>query len=574
MLRDVICVPFAMLFFLCGTCCSAGTRTWDGRWETSTIDVTMVYFVPQDRRPLPDWEQRLKYYAGRLEQFHEREFNGQSTLRTRIHPTPLISESSTLQLRQGDANAIFFRTLQEADRRLKFGTAERTGFPVLLVLSEINWRPLDDFYRLRPGSTGLEFEGQEIGGQHFPGATSGGARATYLADRGVGWGLVSADGWRVPYRGSDCVVYHEGVGHPIGLPHPEPIDNSVMGVAQYEDWISRSFLNREQKIRLGWEPVDTPQTSQQQLFSTFRVVPNPVIPRPAEPVQLIPDWPEGAEVKRCDVQVQTSLGGPWMTVPVAWDGPRPQSLALGVFERPTPVSFRIRTELSDGASAELMGYFQVREQPDVPLQPDALPLDLLTTGDAEDSDPFAREPAAEPRDLLALLKPDQAWSQGQWTLEEGHLTSPKEYGARMELPATDLQEYRLTLVLEPLDEPNGLIVGNCIDGHRFAALFSYQSGEEQLSALENVDGRNVGNETTFSGRLFRKKQLSQVIVAVNRGRVSMMVDGRRIVDWKGDVSRLSLSDYWSTPNQTTLFLGAYDCRYRFHRITLEVPESR
>jgi hypothetical protein len=364
------------------------------------------------------------------------------------------------------------------------------------------------------------------------------------------------------------------VGHPIGLPHPEPIDNSVMGVAQYEDWISRSFLNREQKIRLGWEPVNTKPTSQQQLFSTFRAVPNPVIPRPGEPVQLIPDWPDGAQVQRCDVQFQTSLGGPWMTVPVAWDGPRPQFLTLGAFERPTPVSFRIRTELQDGAAAELMGYFQVREQANLPLQPHALPLDLLNSSEAGESDQLAPESAVEPRDLLALMKPDQAWSQGQWTLEGGQLTSPGEYGARIEMPATELQEYRLTLVLEPLDEPNGLIVGNCVAGHRFASLFSYQSGEEQLSALENVDGKNVGNETTFSGRLFRKNQLSQVIVAVNRGRVSMIVDGRRIVDWKGDVSRLSLSDYWATPNKTTLFLGAYNCRYRFHRITLDVPETR
>jgi hypothetical protein len=42
-----------------------------------------------------------------------------------------------------------------------------------------------------------------------------------------------------------------------------------------------------------------------------------------------------------------------------------------------------------------------------------------------------------------------------------------------------------------------------------------------------------------------------------------------IVNWQGEPGRLSLSDYWKTPNEATLFLGTYNCRYRFQRITLE-----
>ena len=38
--------------------------------------------------------------------------------------------------------------------------------------------------------------------------------------------------------------------------------------------------------------------------------------------------------------------------------------------------------------------------------------------------------------------------------------------------------------------------------------------------------------------------------------------------WLGDSSRLSLSDYWKTPTEIALFVGAYDCRYRFHRISI------
>ena len=45
-------------------------------------------------------------------------------------------------------------------------------------------------------------------------------------------------------------------------------------------------------------------------------------------------------------------------------------------------------------------------------------------------------------------------------------------------------------------------------------------------------------------------------------------DGRRWIDWRADAGRLSLSDYWRTPRDEALFLGAYDCRYRYSRVTL------
>lgn len=176
-------------------------KTWDGKHRVDAIEVTMVYFVPKDAVPLPDWRERLNYYAHRIERFHARELDGQSVLKAKVIESPFYSTLSTSELRRGDANAIFFRTLGEVDSTLKFSQGERGSFPILLVLSEINWRPLDDFYRVKRDGESWQFEGNYHRGRHFPGAESGGARATYLADRGVGWGLVSGDGWRVPYSG-------------------------------------------------------------------------------------------------------------------------------------------------------------------------------------------------------------------------------------------------------------------------------------------------------------------------------------------------------------------------------------
>jgi hypothetical protein len=346
-------------------------KTWDGRHSIDRIEVQVVYFVPSDRTPLPDWKDRVRYFTRRIEQFHVREFQGQSALATKVHAEPFRSTRTTEQLRSGDANHIFFETLREVDATLHVGQGERTAYPILLVLSDINWGPLEDFYRLKTTDNGPVFEGQLINNRHFPGAASGGARATYLADRGVGWGLVSADGWRVPHSGTDCVVYHEGVGHTVGLPHPEPANGSVMSLAQYKGWINESWIDDDQKKRLGWSPPEKAVDRADDLFSVFRALPDPLVPKPDEEVALKFDWPRDTRVRSCRVRIQTDVFGPWIETARASNGPTPASLRLGRFDRPTPVSYRVDVEAEGGRTVELWGYFQVRSEPTINPLPTA-----------------------------------------------------------------------------------------------------------------------------------------------------------------------------------------------------------
>jgi hypothetical protein len=591
-MRPLLCL-FLSLFSTC-VCCA--TDTWDGRYPTDEIEVTIVYFVPTDRSPLTDWRERVDYFARRIELFHNREFQGQSKLTTIVEPRPFVSASPTSSLRKGDQNAIFHRTLREVDARLGFAKTDaaevaekaRGKFQILLVLSDINWRPLDDFYRLHPldnrevavgytnsdknGSYELDggrvvFEGVINSGLHYPGATSGGARATYNANRGVGWGLVSADGWRVPYRGSDCVVYHEGCGHTVGLPHPEPGNGSVMGFAQYQGWLSESWIDKEQKSKLGWVPAEDIEDPNILLFTRFRALPAPAVPRPNEEVRLSLDWPEDAKVESLRVRYQTSLVSPWVEVPQAWQGEVPAYAQLGVFDRATPISYRVDAELDNGARAELWGYLQVRDEPSKNPLPFGRSSEL---SDRSDIGPPSEVSIATEKDLLALTDPKQEWQIGEWTrTASSKLESPKRYGARLQLPYTPPDEYQISLIVEPLDEPHGLIVGCRSGTSRFVALFNHRVGDQAKSAIENVDGRNVGNETTVTGDLFKLNRLSQVIVQIRKTGVDMFVDGKNIVHWIGKSEQLNLSDYWKTPDDSKLFIGSYDCSYRFHRITIE-----
>jgi hypothetical protein len=550
-----------------------GLTTWDGKHSIQSVEVTVVYFVPKDRIALPDWQDRVRYFTRRIEQFHAREFQGQSTLRTKTHAEPFRSAKTTEQLRAGDADFIFFATIREVETAVPYLPAERSAFPVLLVLSDINWRPLEDFYRLRPINGTLQFEGQFNQGRHFPGAQSGGARATYLADRGVGWGLVSADGWRVPYSGTDCVVYHEGVGHPIGLPHPQPGNGSVMSLAQYNGWISESWLDDPQKAKLGWKSNEPVVRS--DLFSTFQALPEPLVPKPDEEVALEFKWPTEARVKKMRVRWQTELFGPWSELPSISlsEGMPPTRIAIGRFDRQSPVSYRVDAELVDGQSAELWGYFQVRAERDRPV----LPLISTAEGPVTVDHPDANIPPMNvpPRrndeiDLLALTDVTKHAVSGQWVRADERLESPKQYGARIELPYQPPEEYELTVVAEPLDEPNGLILGQRSGNRRFLVLVGFAQAEgDPASALENIDGLNVNrNATTLRANLLKQNRPFQVICTVRKQSVVVRCDGQEIIHWKGDPERLSLSDYWKTPRDEVMFIGAYDCRYRFHRISL------
>ncbi len=562
---------FVLLFVSIGQS-QAEVKTWDGKHSIEKIDVTVVYFVPRDREPLPDWKERVSYFCRRIERFHEREFQGQSVMKTAMRPEPFRSARSTEQLRGGDGDFIFFQTLGEVDETLEFGKGERTAFPILLVLSEINWRPLDDFFRVQPGAEGgWKFEGNYSNGRHFPGAASGGARATYLAKRGVGWGLVSADGWRVPYSGTDCVVYHEGCGHTVGLPHPEPGNNSVMSLGQYHGWISESWLDEAQKKRLGWKPPEKPFDRKSDLFSTFTALPEPKVPKPNELVSLKLTWPNPARVKSCRVRVQTDLLGPWWEIaaPTKLGDAPPNSIDIGRFDRATPVSYRVDVTLDDGRDAELWGYFQVREKAEIEPTP---PAGAVLSDAKRITDQFVEKPARpqDAIDLLALVDVAKDQVSGEWQRDGAHLLSPKQYGARLELPYQPPDEYELTVIAEPLDEPNGLLMCQRSGGQRFVVLMNYVF-EKGLaaSALENIDGKNVGsNSTTVRRDLLVKGRPSQIVCTVRKDSVTATCDGHELIRWQGDPKRLSLSDYWKTPTDSAMFLGAYDCRYRFSRVTI------
>ncbi len=245
-----------------------------------------------------------------------------------------------------------------------------------------------------------------------------------MSDRGIGWGLVSGDGWRVPYTGSDCVVYHEGVGHTIGLPHNEPADAAVMSLGQYNGWINQSWVDRNQKQKLGWKAGESAQTAA-DLFTRFTASVDPVVPKPNQEVQLKLSLPESATLKSCRVRIQTDLYGPWIeVVPQQTEG-QGSVVAIGRFDRATPVSYRVDVELTDGQREELWGYFQVRENegrfPTPAVQPNTADPAYAATQRPRRQIQIPRKPDAKSLspaiELLNAMDVEKLAVSGKWTLD-------------------------------------------------------------------------------------------------------------------------------------------------------------
>jgi len=317
-------------------------------------------------------------------------------------------------------------------------------------------------------------------------------------------------------------------------------------------------------MRLGGTALAQAFDRSKDLFFTFTAVPEPPAPEPQNDVQLRLRWPPGASVKSLRVRFQTELAGPWCDVVIPETKAAPDLIALGQFDRITPVSYRVDAALPDGREVELWGYFQVQQKGG----PRPLPRE---TSEKPGLRPAAvlPEPVADATELLPLIDVLRDRVAGDWTRDGSSLISPKQFGARLELPYEPPAEYIQTVVVEPLDEPQGLILGQRLNGRRFAALVHYPAGGRQArSALENVDGRNVGNATTVERAVLAKGRVSQIIVTVRKNSVTLSCDGRLLLEWEGDAESLSLSDYWKTPDDTALFLGAYDCRLKFHRVAV------
>lgn len=362
------CVSLALVLLANPLFGSAQLHTYNGDDSIDEIEVQVVYYLIQGEQPLPDWRERVDYHMRRVQSFHHRELARQSTMHYSIHPAPFVSSEPRDGFPRDDANAFFWHIINEVWKSGEIEWSEGR-FPILLVMADCNFSPgYDDWTRecLGEGCFLPEPHSDCAGhvrgdGEDRPGSRAGGARAVYWPEQHIGLGLVTADGWRAPIKGTDCVVYHEGIGHAIGLPHPDPMNNSIMGGAQYVDSIQTTWIDDDQKAALGWQPVEI---ARDDLFSTFSVSHSPARPAVDQPVRLQASLPEGFNPVSVVAEVQYGLRQPFTRLPAPYESTRDGEIVyvwtLPPLAQGASLAYRIRVELANGESEEIWHYLKAR----------------------------------------------------------------------------------------------------------------------------------------------------------------------------------------------------------------------
>ena len=171
-------------------------------------------------------------------------------------------------------------------------------------------------------------------------------------------------------------------------------------------------------------------------------------------------------------------------------------------------------------------------------------------------------------DLLSKIQLDRDTIHGRWKFENESLVSPPSVAAaRVQIPFDLPDEYQLTVVAERREGQEYFVIGLVVDGKQCMLMLDWRA--EKISGISNVDGMQANaNETTRRGKLLDFGKSSTIVINVRKDRIHATCDGREIVNWQGDSSRLSLIDYWRIPNPQALFVASTRSVFRISKLEL------
>ncbi|MCL4678129.1 MAG: S1C family serine protease [Alphaproteobacteria bacterium] len=189
----------------------------------------------------------------------------------------------------------------------------------------------------------------------------------------------------------------------------------------------------------------------------------------------------------------------------------------------------------------------------------------------------AAETPPEPVDVLALVDLQRDGLMGSWTREGSSLATPAAMRTVLLVPQTPPEDYRWSAVVERLGGHESLNFCLAVGGRQTMVVLegfgSYTRG------LNLLDGRPaLQNATTTRGQVFRPGVASTIVCTVRRAgaahySVQVECDGRTVVDWTGDPTRLSLDGrFWDHIPGNRLAVAIYDginARFRISHMKLE-----
>jgi serine/threonine protein kinase len=179
----------------------------------------------------------------------------------------------------------------------------------------------------------------------------------------------------------------------------------------------------------------------------------------------------------------------------------------------------------------------------------------------------AESPLKGPVELLKILDLKQDMAGGNCLLEDSALVLAR---GRVQIPYLPPDEYDLTIQVQRLEDPGSLNIGLVHGDSQFMAIIDGDPSGGQKAGLHLLDGKGFEvNDTSSKGKLFTTLTKSCTIqCSVRKGGVTVTFDGKKIINWQGNFSRLTQDSRWKLPNSHELFIGNDDSKYKVTRLTL------
>lgn len=205
---------------------------------------------------------------------------------------------------------------------------------------------------------------------------------------------------------------------------------------------------------------------------------------------------------------------------------------------------------------------------------------LARSGEVTASNSKRSEPLVQPQvggdrsldrreDLIELVDPAVHSVGGRWAKTDGSLSSPDAKRSKIQLPRAIGQKYRFHFEARRVgDGPDkSLHVGLPIGGGQVVVILDGKP--DYTHGLNLIDGkRSYENQSTSTGEIFAQGKWAAFDCFVEAGSIVVNSAGRKVVDWHGAFSRLSLMERHSVPQKNVLFFGIVDSRYEIRNCYL------
>jgi len=173
-------------------------------------------------------------------------------------------------------------------------------------------------------------------------------------------------------------------------------------------------------------------------------------------------------------------------------------------------------------------------------------------------------------DLLKLIDPKRDAVVGRWSFNDKALVvSPPDGYARLQIPYIPPAEYTLTVITERKEGGDVFAIGLISSGRQFAAEIDGYPQDGFRSGLSLLDGKPIpNNETTRKGQVIKNRNPTKIVYSVRKTGVTVTVDGKPLLSYKGDAKRLYRQNDWAVPDKRALFIGSVGNTWHITKLEL------